>query len=121
MRRIDVLPGHPTPVDVFFRDSHVDEAMRLIAIHEYTVQATVSEGMFTTVAAQPRVLPWLECPQAASSATRLIGTPYEDLRQRIRGEFTGRDTCTHLNDTLRNLQDLVTLLPTQVEFARHKG
>jgi hypothetical protein len=121
MRRIDVLPGHPTPVDVFFRDSHVDEAMRLIAVHEYTVEATVSEGKFASVTAEPRVLPWLECPHAASSATRLVGTPYDDLRQRIRADFTGRDTCTHLNDTLRNLQDLVTLLPTQVEFARHEG
>ena len=121
MRRIDVLPGDPTPVDVFFRDSHVDEAMRLISIHEYTVEATVSEGKFTSVAAEPRVLPWQECPHAADSATRLVGTPYDDLRQRIRVEFTGRDTCTHLNDTLRNLQDLVTLLPTQLEFARLKG
>jgi hypothetical protein len=32
------------------------------------------------------------------------------LRGRIRGEFVGTSTCTHLNDTLRAIGDLDALL-----------
>jgi hypothetical protein len=32
-----------------------------------------------------------------------------ELRQRIRGEFVGTSTCTHLNDTLRALGDVAAL------------
>ena len=33
-----------------------------------------------------------------------------DMRGRIRGEFVGTTTCTHLNDTLRAIADLDALL-----------
>jgi hypothetical protein len=33
-----------------------------------------------------------------------------ELRNRIRTEFVGISTCTHLNDTLRSLGDLDALL-----------
>ncbi len=33
-----------------------------------------------------------------------------DLRDRVRGEFVGTSTCTHLNDTLRSIADLDALL-----------
>jgi hypothetical protein len=32
------------------------------------------------------------------------------MRDRIRGEFVGTTTCTHLNDTLRAVADLDALL-----------
>ena len=33
-----------------------------------------------------------------------------ELRERIRGEFVGISTCTHLNDTLRSIADLDALM-----------
>jgi hypothetical protein len=52
------------------------------------------------------VLPWVECPAAAVSAKRVVGTTPDDLRARIKSTFVGTSTCTHLNDTLRALAAL---------------
>ena len=38
------------------------------------------------------------------------GMTLSELRDRIRGEFVGTSTCTHLNDTLRAIADLDALL-----------
>ena len=56
------------------------------------------------------MLPWMECPGAVASAERLSGMPIAELRTRVRREFTGTSTCTHLNDTLRSLGDLEVLV-----------
>jgi hypothetical protein len=56
------------------------------------------------------VLPWQECPAALGSAGRINGMAVGELRNRIRTEFVGTSTCTHLNDTLRALGDLGALL-----------
>jgi hypothetical protein len=100
-------------IDCFFRDSHVDVDGTETAIHEYGVQATVDPVTETLVEgfADPRVLPWVECPPAADSATRIAGVALEDLRVRVRAEFTGTTTCTHLNDQLRSLAGVRALLP----------
>jgi hypothetical protein len=55
------------------------------------------------------VLPYHECPEAAASAQRAIGTATSGLRSRTRAEFTGASTCTHLNDVLRALEDVEAL------------
>jgi len=57
-----------------------------------------------------RVLPWQECPGAIGSAARIRGMTLSQMRDRIRGEFVGTTTCTHLNDTLRAVADLDALL-----------
>ncbi|MGO9511307.1 MAG: DUF2889 domain-containing protein [Mycobacterium sp.] len=57
-----------------------------------------------------RVLPWQECPGAIGSAARVQGMGLVELRDRVRGEFVGVSTCTHLNDTLRAIADLDALL-----------
>ena len=64
--------------------------------------------------AEPRVLPWAECPQAIGSAGRLVGWVVDDLRPEARTKLVGPSTCTHLNDVLRGLEDvhwLADLLP----------
>ena len=37
-----------------------------------------------------------------------------ELRDRVRAEFVGTSTCTHLNDTLRAIADLDALLDLRV-------
>jgi hypothetical protein len=61
--------------------------------------------------AQARVLPWMECPQAVASASRVAGMAIGELRGRVRRELVGVSTCTHLNDTLRSLDDVAVLIP----------
>jgi hypothetical protein len=63
----------------------------------------------TWIEATPRVLPWIECPWAAASATRLSGESVAGLRRLVRDGFHGVETCTHLNDMLRSLADIVPL------------
>jgi hypothetical protein len=84
-------------------------------VHEYTVEGAVDASARTiaSVAATVRVLPWQECPGAIGSASRIGGMSLSQLRDRVRGEFVGTSTCTHLNDTLRAIGDLDALLDLQ--------
>ena len=103
--------------DVFFRDTCTDGRAVETVVHEYTVDTIVDpDGMvITACAADARVLPWTECPQAVGSAGRLVGWKVDDLRPEARTKLVGPSTCTHLNDVLRGLEDvhwLIDLLPT---------
>ena len=113
-RRMDVRPGDPVVVDVLFRDSYVRPDGLETVIHEYTVMVEVDPSGGTVISCQatPRVLPWTECPAAAASAGRLARVPIAGLRQHVRQTFGGTSTCTHLNDTLRSLEDVAALLPS---------
>ena len=116
LRRIDVIPpvaaGGEHRVDVFFRDSHFDSDAVETVVHEYSVAATIDDATRTivSIAATPNVLPWQECPAAIESALRLVGHNLGDLRPWVRETFVGTTTCTHLNDVLRGLTDVGTLL-----------
>lgn len=125
-RRIDVRPwptadvdpagaGPSATVDAMFRDSYVLLDGTETIIHEYTLTARIDDGAVTTCAARPRVLPWEECPAAAASAARLAGQPLRTLRAHVRASFAGTSTCTHLNDMLRALADVPTLLELTAE------
>lgn len=111
-RRLDLTVGDPLHVDVFFRDSHMAPNGEEQIIHEYTVAAQVAlqSLLLLEITATPHVLPWWECPLAAASAERLRGHSVVGLRKRVRAEFTGPETCTHLNDTLRSLEDVQALV-----------
>ncbi len=117
-RRLDVTapaaPGAPYRVDVHFRDSHMAGDGTEFVLHEYTVSGSVDPGSqrVLEMTADARVLPWMECPQAVASASRVVGMSVGELRHRVRRELVGRSTCTHLNDTLRSLDDLAGLIPS---------
>jgi len=113
-RRLDLYrdASHPSAlrVDAMFRDTHVDPDGAETVLHEYSVEATLDEELrVTSIEAIPRVLPWIECPWAAASATRLCGAPVHSLRRLVRDTFRGIETCTHLNDMLRSLADIAPL------------
>ncbi len=113
-RRLDMWPVDTGLVDfeAHFRDSHMDDDLVETIVHEYTVAGTVdpSTRTITSVSAEVRVLPWQECPGAIGSAARVQGMGLVELRDRVRSEFVGVSTCTHLNDTLRAIADLDALL-----------
>lgn len=111
-RRIDVIPStdahSPLRVDAMFRDSYATAAGVETIVHEYTFTAEVDAitGEVLRSEAIPRALPFAQCPEAGGSAERLVGRGLDDLRARIRAEFAGPTTCTHLNDMLRALADV---------------
>ncbi len=115
-RRLDVAAPERADggyrLDAHFRDSHMDESGSEAVVHEYAVSGTVdrSGGRVFDIGARAHVLPWVECPGALASATRLSGMPVAELRDHVRREFRGTSTCTHLNDTLRSLGDVNVLI-----------
>jgi len=98
-------------LDLHFRDSHVDERGSESIMHEYTLSGSVdlAAGRIGSVSPRAHVLPWVECPGALASAQRVDGMELSELRSRVRKEFVGRSTCTHLNDSLRSLADVTAL------------
>jgi Protein of unknown function (DUF2889) len=112
-RRLDVWHnGQIADVDCFFRDSYVDAHGVETVVHEYSVRATVDPvtSRFLSCEADAGPLPYPECPNARASARRLVGISADGLRRNVRADFVGPTTCTHLNDTLRSLEDVAALL-----------
>lgn len=110
--RVDgVAPDGAMAVRAMFRDTHVapDGAERVL--HEYDLEAAVDlrRGVITRCDARPMALPWPECPGAAGSASRLVGQPLGAVRDFVRSNLRGTSTCTHLNDLLRSVSDVVPL------------
>jgi len=110
-RLVDLSDGNPGEVYAMFRDTHVDAEDNETVLHEYVVTAELDTAalVLSRCLAQPRVLPWVECPEAAASATRLDGRLASDIRRLVSRELRGTTTCTHLNDLLRSLGDLGAL------------
>ena len=90
----------------------MDESGLETVVHEYTVRGRVDTQTLRMVECDAIAgeLPYLECPGAAASANRLVGTPSVGLRPMVLAELTGPSTCTHLNDALRSLEDVGALL-----------
>jgi hypothetical protein len=115
-RMLDVVSGptaeSPVEVEAYFRDSHVAPGGTETVIHEYTVSVLVDPSTAHVVAsaAEAHTLPWVECIEAEGSGSRLVGRPLRGLRPDVRQEFTGITTCTHLNDTMRSMEDVRALL-----------
>ncbi|VEG45905.1 Protein of uncharacterised function (DUF2889) [Mycolicibacterium flavescens] len=113
LRRLDLHPAEQgvSRFDAHFRDSYVDGDGVETIVHEYTLAGAVDVATrtITAISADVRVLPWQECPGAVGSAQRVQGMRLVEVRDRVRREFVGTSTCTHLNDTLRAIADLDAL------------
>ena len=111
-RRIDVTLSDVVTIDAAFQDSASRPDGGRTALHEYglTVTADPTSLRVTSIAAEPRVLPFPECPSATRNLTRLLGAPLFELRGRVLDELKGTAGCTHLNDALRALSSVPSLL-----------
>jgi hypothetical protein len=102
------------PVRVTFRDSYADPDGVQRALHEWVVttelRRSTGEARFGEFATDAGRLPWVECPVAGMSATRLNGHAPADIERVVGQDFAGISTCTHLNDTLRTLAELPDLV-----------
>jgi len=114
-RRIDVWrdPVDGTiMIDSGFQDSAGHPTQGRTAIHEYVLRATADPEtlMITAVEADPRILPFLSCPNAVGTAGRVVGTPLSELRTTVLDRLAKTNGCTHLNDALRALAEVPLLL-----------
>lgn len=111
-RRIDLWrDGASIRVDAGFQDSGTTPDGGRVAIHEYRVHAVIdSETMLVrSLQALPLILPFEECPAASINASRMVGQPVGEFRQRVIETLPGTEGCTHLNDVLRALSDVPKL------------
>jgi hypothetical protein len=118
-RRLDLWRGDDglLHAELDFQDSGTAPGGTRVAIHEYRVSARVDPATMTLAAvhADPRVLPYPECPGAALNVQRMVGRHVGEFRNAVLETLPGTLGCTHLNDVLRSLADVPTLathLPT---------
>lgn len=111
-RRIDITVDDLIRVDSAFQDSGSTPQGGRAALHEYglTVTADPKSLRVLSITAEPRVLPFVECPSATHNLTRLIGSPLQALRETVLAELPGPAGCTHLNDALRALAEVPALV-----------
>jgi hypothetical protein len=111
-RRIDVSLVDAVSIDSAFQDSATTPDGGRAVVHEYRLSATADprSGRMLSIEAEPRVLPFVECPGAAANLKRLIGSPLHELREKVLAELRGTAGCTHLNDALRALADVPVLV-----------
>jgi hypothetical protein len=111
-RRVDVWEEDgEVRIDAMFRDSAWEPDGVEIAVHEYHLvgAADAASLTLTSIVAEPRVLPFDECPLAARNVDRMIGVPLRDFRREVLDRIQFTDCCTHLNDALRSLAEVPVL------------
>ncbi|TCU55732.1 DUF2889 family protein [Novosphingobium sp. PhB57] len=114
-RRIDVTYGADRGtihIDSAFQDSARLREGGRVAIHEYSLGATVDAGTLEVIALEPKahILPFRECPGAVHNVTRLVGRNLGQVREDVLEMLRGPEGCTHLNDALRALADVPRLV-----------
>jgi hypothetical protein len=111
-RRIDVTLDEVIVIDAAFQDSAARPDGTRAALHEYSITATADPHSMRllSVDATPRVLPFAECPGAVTHISRLLDSALPQLRQTVLDELPGTLGCTHLNDALRALAEVPTLV-----------
>ena len=111
-RRIDVWRDEDAlGVDAFFRDSCWEPDGSQLALHEYSITASIDTASHTlrALTATPRVLPFPECRWAAPNVERLDGADVTTFRTHVQQTLTELRACTHLNDQLRCLAEVPAL------------
>jgi hypothetical protein len=112
-RRIDVLRENGAiTIEAAFQDSAPRPSGGRAALHEYIVRASVDPQtmVITSLVPEPHVLPFHECPGAIANALKLVGTPIAELRSAVLDQLRGTHGCTHLNDALRSMAEVPSLL-----------
>ncbi|MGO9341203.1 MAG: DUF2889 domain-containing protein [Acidimicrobiales bacterium] len=97
-----------------FRDTVGEADGSELVLHEYALTGRLERtdrGMaLVSVEADPKVLPFGECPAAASEVRALTGKLLGDLPAAVPVVLFGVASCTHLNDLLRNVGGMAGLL-----------
>lgn len=106
---VELGPDGSLAVWATFRDTVGEPGGGESVLHEYALLARVEDGVLVAIEAEPRVLPFVECPAAAEKVGVLVGVALADLAGAVPERLVGTDCCTHLNDLLRALAGLADL------------
>lgn len=112
-RRVDVVgvdvagATERVAISGAFRDSWVDGEGVERSLHEWEVDLEVADDEVVAVHAEARSLPFGVCPRTAARLDRLVGCGVGDLRTAVREQLGGVAGCTHLNDLLGVIPDVV--------------
>ena len=112
IRRIDAwCDGELLQVDSMFQDSAMTADGGRDAAHEYALKATldIERRVLIEAHADPRILPYAECPGATANLPQLFGTPLSELRRKVLETLRRTAGCTHLNDAMRALAEVPQL------------
>jgi len=93
-----------------FRDTVGELDGAEVVLHEYAVEASGTDGVIGEIEAEARVLPFPECPLAATAVGDLVGCRLADLSRSVPDLLAGIRSCTHLNDLLRALGGVADLV-----------
>jgi len=108
---VRVEPDGTFALWAMFRDTVGEGGGDEVVLHEYTVRVGGVDGVVGSVVAEPRVLPFPECPAAADAVGALVGSEVRSLARVVPDTLIGIASCTHLNDLLRALGGVGGLLP----------
>lgn len=98
-------------VEAGFRDSGREDDGAEGALHEYALHARIDAGsVLHDLTAEPHVLPFAACLDAAPGVTALDGAAAHAVYSTVPRLLGGPRGCTHLNDLLRSLAALPRLL-----------
>ena len=100
---VEVRPDGAFSIWAMFRDTVGEGGGDEVVLHEYAVRVGGVDGVVGAVEAEPRVLPFPECPAAADAVGALVGSEVRFLASVVPDTLTGIASCTHLNDLLRAL------------------
>ena len=112
-RWIDVWEdGNTIKIEAGFQDSSTEPRGGRRAVHEYWIKAEArrEDMVLTKVTADANILPYRECPAAAPNIDRVVGLSLTQMRREVIAKLPGTLGCTHLNDVLRGLEDVPTLI-----------
>lgn len=111
-RRMDIWREDDIRIEAAFQDSATMLSGGRAVVHEYVLALRAEPESFriTEIKAEPKVLPFVECPAAAAKAQVLVGAKLPELREAVLEQLRGTAGCTHLNDALRALADVPALL-----------
>jgi hypothetical protein len=97
-----------------FRDTVGEADGSEMVLHEYAVTGRLEwtdDGVrITSLNADPKVLPFVDCPAAAAKVVALDGQLVSDLPRSVPEVLFGVASCTHLNDLLRSIGGMAPLL-----------
>lgn len=117
-RRIDIwIEDDVIEIEGAFQDSATSPSGTRIAVHEYGLRAAadLETGKLISISADPRILPYADCPAAVLNVGRLIGASMRDLRRTVLEMLRKTAGCTHLNDTVRSLAEVPILAQRLIE------
>ena len=120
-RRIDVWrDGDELRIDLHYRDAYRPVARPAMVIHEYSVRgrADAESLQIREMTTEAHALPWSDCNSVVSSTDELVGVRLGECDASVRTRLAGTAGCTHLNDSLRELDEVPALAAV---LQKHEG